>query len=214
MRHNLAQGQATERSEADIAGYTRGVGVFVFQEGFDMKGRLVGLHILPTVSLYKQRLVIDLAEDFRQTFDALKGFDVSIEVKKFRKKRSLDANALAWLLIDRISEATGEDKTTVYRNAIKEIGGVSEMVCVQDEAVNRLCEIWESRGLGWQTDRLPSEIEGFTNVILYYGSSVYDTKQMSQLIDHLIQDARALGIETLPPEELARITSLLRDAPA
>ena len=97
-----------------------------------MKGRLVGLHILPTVSLYKQRLVIDLAEDFRQTFDALKGFDVSIEVKKFRKKRSLDANALAWLLIDRISEATGEDKTTVYRNAIKEIGGVSEMVCVQD----------------------------------------------------------------------------------
>ena len=72
-------------------------------------------------------------------------------------------------------------------------------------------------GVSWPglaNGQVAQQIEGFTNVILYYGSSVYDTKQMSQLIDHLIQDARALGIETLPPEELARITSLLRDAPA
>ena len=41
-----------------------------------------------------------------------------------------------------------------------------------------------------------------TNVTVYYGSSVYDTKQMSTLIDNIVQDCKAMGIETLPPEKL------------
>ena len=39
-------------------------------------------------------------------------------------------------------------------------------------------------------------------MILYYGSSTYDTQQMSLLIDHIVQDAKALGIETMTPAEL------------
>ena len=65
-----------------------------------------------------------------------------------------------------------------------------------------LRESWEARGIGWQTETMPSKVEGCTNVVLYYGSSVYDTKQMSLLIDHLVQDAKAIGIETLTPREL------------
>jgi len=61
--------------------------------------------------------------------------------------------------------------------------------------------------LGWQTDTTPSTLDGCTNVILYYGSSVYDSKQMAALIDNLVQDAQALGIETLPPAEIARLNS-------
>jgi hypothetical protein len=49
---------------------------------------------------------------------------------------------------------------------------------------------------------MPSKINGCTNVILYYGSSTYNTAQMSLLIDHLVQDAKALGIETMTPQEL------------
>ncbi len=51
---------------------------------------------------------------------------------------------------------------------------------------------------------MPSKIEGCVNVVLYYGSSTYDTKQMSSLIDQLIFDAKELGIETATPQELAR----------
>ena len=100
------------------------------------------------------------------------------------------------------------DKTTVYREAIKEIGGVSDIVCVQNEAVDKLREGWEAHGLGWQTDVMPSKIEGCTNVVLYYGSSTYDTKQMSALIDILVQDAQALGIETATPEQIAKYKEL------
>jgi hypothetical protein len=68
--------------------------------------------------------------------------------------------------------------------------------------VDDLCEAWESKGIGWQTDRLQSKLEGCTNVVLYYGSSVYDSKQMSRLIELIVQDCKANGIETLTPHEL------------
>lgn len=124
------------------------------------------------------------------------------EIKPRKQRRSLDANALAWVLIDKIAEAVRLDKSEVYRNAIREIGGVSETVCVLEIAADNLCSLWESRGIGWQTERMPSKIDGCVNVVLYYGSSAYDRKQMSVLIDHLVQDAQALGIETLPPDRL------------
>ena len=95
-------------------------------------------------------------------------------------------------------------KTEVYRNAIKEIGGVSDAVCVQNSAVNHLRDMWSKKGLGWQSDVMPSKIPGCSVVVLYYGSSEYDTEQMSRLIDYLVQDAEALGIETRTPQEIAR----------
>jgi hypothetical protein len=170
-----------------------------------MKGRLLDLSFTLNG---KQRLVIELDDDFRQDFAALEDHDVRVEIKKWRKKRSLDANAYAWVLIEKIAQATGVPKTEVYRKVIREIGGVSEIVCVRTEAVDKFREGWEAHGLGWQTDVMPSKIEGCTNVVLYYGSSTYDTKQMSALIDSLVQEAQALGIETLPPHEIARLNSL------
>ena len=105
-------------------------------------------------------------------------------------------------LMDKIADRMHIDKVDVYREAIKSIGGVSETVCVQDKAVDRLRQGWEQNGIGWQTDTMPSKLKGCTNVILYYGSSTYDTQQMSLLIDHIVQDAKALGIETMTPAEL------------
>lgn len=144
-------------------------------------------------------------EDFSEQFDELAGKVVNVEIKQARKHRSLDANAYAWVLIDKIAEKTGLRKVDVYRHSIKEIGGVSDTICVTDKAVDRLREGWEKNGIGWQTDTMPSKIAGCTNVVLYYGSSVYDTKQMSQLIDSLIQDAESLGIPTLNEEQAARL---------
>ena len=164
-----------------------------------MKARLVDL----TMSFSgKQRLTIELDADFREDFDALHDSTVEVTVKKYRKGRSLDANAYAWVLIDKIARRLKLSKAEVYRNAIRTIGGVSETYCALDKSVDRLCQVWSQNGLGWQTETFPSKIEGCTNVILYYGSSSYDTEQMSALIDSLVQECKALGIETMPPEEL------------
>ena len=143
---------------------------------------------------------LSTSEDFSEQFERLKEHPVSVEIKRAAKRRSRDANAYCWVLIDRLSEKLHVPKTEIYRNAIKEIGGVSETVCVQDRAVDRLRDGWQKNGLGWQTDILPSKIPGCTNVVLYYGSSTYDTAQMSRLVDLIIQECEQQGIGTVRDE--------------
>lgn len=156
----------------------------------------------------RQRLTIELDSDFRSEFDDLHDAEVDVKVTKHRVKRSLDANAYAWVLVDKIAQKRRMSKAEVYRNAIREIGGVSEVVCIQNRAVKTMKDVWTRNGIGWQVEEMESKIDGCTNLILYKGSSVYDTKQMSALIDSLVQDARSIGIETRPQWE---IDSLLEE---
>lgn len=143
-------------------------------------------------------------KDARRTLDSLKpGKVYDVEIKEHREKRSLDSNAYAWLLIDRLAEKLRIPKTEIYRRYIREIGGNNETVCVTAEAADKLRSGWEHNGLGWQTDTMSSKLPGCVRVVLYYGSSTYDTAQMSRLIDLIVQDCREQGIETLPPDKLA-----------
>jgi hypothetical protein len=172
-------------------------------------GKIVGANIdfqtgKPTISFE-----VNERNDFKLMVDELQDREkLTIEVKPFRPRRSLDANAYCWVLIDRLAEKLGESKEIVYRQYITHIGGNSEIVCVKNSAVERLCLSWQRNGLGWQTDAFPSKIEGCTNVILYYGSSVYDTAQMSRLLDLIIQDCKELDIPTETPDEIARLKTM------
>lgn len=143
--------------------------------------------------------------DARKFVGEMKPKKYSVEIKEFKGKRSLDANAYFWVLVDKLAEKLNLTKTEIYRSYIKEIGGVSETVCVKNEAVEKLCEGWHHNGIGWQTDTFPSKISGCTNVILYYGSSTYDTAQMRELTQMCVEDCKAQGIETMTPSELAML---------
>lgn len=134
--------------------------------------------------------------------DELREGEISLECKRWRNRRSLDANAYMWELVGKLAQKTRQKPVDVYRHAIKEIPGNSTLVCVQNKAKDVLRQQWQAKGLGWQTDELPSKIDGCTNILLYYGSSVYDTTQMSLLIDSIVDEAKELGIETLTPYEL------------
>ena len=128
----------------------------------------------------------------------------TLTVKVFRKKRSLDSNAYAWVLIGKLADAMRIPPTVVYKNAIQNIAGNYEILPIRDEAVEKFKRVWEKQGLGWPcVDMGPSKIQGYRNLRAYYGSSTYDTRQMSMLIDSLIQDCKALDIETLSEEKLS-----------
>lgn len=62
---------------------------------------------------------------------------------------------------------------------------------------------WESKGIGWQSIVIggESKLEGYTNTINYFGSSVYDTKEMSLLLEELVYQAKELGIDTMTDTE-------------
>lgn len=129
-----------------------------------------------------------------------------LEIKKAKgRRRSLDSNAYCWVLMDKLAEHYSVPVTEVYRKQVREIGGNSEIICIKDNAVEAFCKGWERNGIGWQTEVMPSKLEGCSNVKIYYGSSTYDTKQMSRLIDLVVQECKDAGIETMPPDELARL---------
>lgn len=152
-----------------------------------------------------QLLTLAVQGDFRPYIEEFADKDLKAEIKPFKAKRSITANAYAWTLINKLSEKLKITPTEIYKNTIRNIGGVSETICCQTKAVDNFRKVWESNGIGWQTEILDSKIEGCTNVICYYGSSEYDTEQMSRLIDNIVQDCKAVGIETMTPAELERL---------
>ena len=172
---------------------------------------LIG-RMLPPMTYYgmeKPVLTFEVDGDARslfQLYDELNAAEkLTIKIGKFKKKRSLDANAYCWVMISRLAEKLNIPKTDIYRAAIKEIGGNSDIVCIQDKAVDSLCDGWSRNGIGWQTETMPSKIEGCTNVVLYYGSSTYDKAQMSRLINNIVEECRQQGIETKSAEEISSL---------
>jgi hypothetical protein len=136
--------------------------------------------------------------------DELREGSISLECKKWKQKRSLDANAYMWVLVDKIAQATRQKPVDIYRQAIKEVPGASTIVCVHNKAKDVLMQQWQAKGLGWQVYDMgeAKNIADCSVLKLYYGSSTYDTSQMSFLIDSICESARELGIETLTPFEL------------
>lgn len=143
----------------------------------------------------------DKAREACEGMEDGKAYEVSIAQQK--RKRSLDANGYFWCLLDKLAERLEFPKIELYRDYIKNIGGNCEIVCVLEKAADRLIDGWTRNGMGWVAERFPSKLDNCVNVCLYYGSSVYDTAQMSRLIDLVVQDCKIQGIETLTEKELS-----------
>lgn len=129
------------------------------------------------------------------------------EVKEYKEKRSLDANAYAWVLLGKLQDKLHIPKEEIYRDAIKNIGSY-EVIPIKNEAVEKFRQAWSKKGLGWITETTKSKLNGYTNVLAYYGSSIYDTKEMTRFIELIIQECEQLDIET---KSKAEIDSLLKE---
>lgn len=128
----------------------------------------------------------------------------SAEIKQHRKRRSLDANSYFWVLCGKLAAKLGLPKEEVYRSLIKDVGDNFVIVPIKNEAVDKWIENWQSKGIGWVCDILgESKLDGYTNVMTYYGSSTYDTKQMSTLINLIVEECKLQEIETMTPQELS-----------
>ena len=145
---------------------------------------------------------------FKEAVKQLKDFDLNVAVKKFRQKRSPNANAYFWQLCEQIAEAVGLSKEDVYRDCIRH-SGVFEDCEMPKEAAQGMSRMWRTIGIGWFVERVDYAENGDDWLVRrYYGSSSYDTKQMSRIIDYAVNEARNLGIETDTPEQINKIKSL------
>ena len=97
-------------------------------------------------------------------------------------------------MCEELAQALKITKVEVYRKAIKDVG-VYQPLPIRDDAVDAFCANWETGGIGWfaeKTDK--SKTPGYTLVFAYFGSSVYDTKEFSRLVDCLMDEAEQIGI--------------------
>lgn len=160
----------------------------------ELKGRISGF--TTDYKSGKQILTIELDEDFRPYVDELMGKDLTVNMKQWRKKRSLDANAFFWATVGDIAAKLRIPSDEIYREMIRDIGGNYIIVPIPLEEVETWQRNWRGKGLGWICEGLGySKIDGYENQICYYGSSTYNSEQMSRLCELAAEEAEAQGIK-------------------
>ena len=140
----------------------------------------------------------------------LKDQKLDIEIKKHVEKRTGKSNRYFWELLGQVCEIQKLNQIEEYRRRVKELG-IFRTSRIPKKDLNTLKKIWEEKGEAWFCEVGDTEIIGeleFCIVFLYYGSSSFNKNQMSRLIDGLVQDCVAIGIETKSPEE---IKSMLKE---
>jgi len=150
----------------------------------------------------KWEITFTTEENITGYIDKIKDKLLRITVKQYREKRSLDSNAYAWVLMQKIAEAVQSDKWSVYLEMLAKYSRAFTHVIVRPDVVPRFEAEWRTvRNLGEIT------VNGQTGIQLqlYFGSSTFDTKEMSVFIDGLVEECRQLEIETLPPNEIERM---------
>ncbi len=121
------------------------------------------------------------------------------EIKEHKEKRSLNANAYAWALITKIADAVRASKEDVYMLMLRRYGQSQVISIVADADITGFFKYWEQIGQTFLQGKM------FNHYRIFKGSSEYNTAEMAVLIDGIIDEAKHLGIETLPPEEIERI---------
>lgn len=151
----------------------------------------------------KVLLTFEINEEPAEELNAIAGVDkLTITAKKYRKKRSLDSNAYAWTLIQKIAEAINSDKWSVYLECLQKYSKEFTFVICKENAVDKLKELYRTC-----VDFGDVSVNGMQGhqVQVFFGSSTFDTKAMSVFIDGIVYECKQLGIETLPPDELKRM---------
>lgn len=171
----------------------------------EFTGKLSGLDI--DYMSGSQKIAIQANEDVRKEFDRLKNCDkLSVKIVKYRKKRSLDANAYFHVLNGKIAEVLNISKQK-SKNILIARYGQYELLEDEEPIVYKTNAPVEYMLELENVHFFPcgSTYENGKELIFYHvyrGSHTYDSYEMSKLIEGTVSEAKELGIETATPEEL------------
>ena len=138
----------------------------------------------------------------QESIDSISDCKLNIKAVKYRQKRSLDSNAYAWILMQKIAEAVHSDKWSVYLEMLKKYSREFTFVICKEQAIDKLKELYRTC-----VDLGEVNVNGVTGhqMQVFFGSSTFDSKSMAVFIDGIVSECKELGIETLPPYELERM---------
>lgn len=168
-----------------------------------LTGKITGALIDFATGKPKLELSVNEVNDFKQLVDELKDKErLSIEVKQYREKRSLNANNYAWKLITEIANVLRASKEEIYLLMLK-MYGQSELISVLAHIpIDNYVKYFEEAGESTLNGKL------FKHYRVFKGSSEFDSREMAIFIDGIISEAKNLNIQTETPNQIAEMKSL------
>lgn len=159
----------------------------------------------------KAIITIQADENVLPHLEKILNEDMSCKLSKYKgdKARSLNANAYMWVLLSKLEEKLSKNdaqitKEDLYMQYIRNYGRSVDYV-LPNEAINAMISVWTAYGLGWFAEKVDDASENASIVRFYYGSSCYSVNRFKRLIDAIVIDCKALGIETRTPDEIAEM---------
>lgn len=127
---------------------------------------------------------------------------LSIKIDRYREKRSLNANNYAWKIMTEIGNVLRTSKDEVYLEMLKRYG--------QSEIISVLAHIPIGEYVKYCEEAGESTLNGklFKHYKVFKGSSEFDTREMSIFLDGVVSEAKEMGINTMTPNEIARLKAM------
>ena len=138
----------------------------------------------------------DCSEYTKAQLQNLKLDNYTIAIEKINKKRSLNQNALLWELIGQICEKENGNKVEtedIYLQLLESAGASVDFLLGIPESEETLKKIF--RIVKVVDERIMNNRQMFVYKC-YMGSSTFDTKQMTMLIEKTLERAENDGIDT------------------
>lgn len=169
-----------------------------------MKGRLKDLTF---GARGEQHITVTVTSDFTQLFDDLKDCEISVEIKRWREPRSKNANAYFHVLVNKIAEAQRLGNDEVKKMMVLEYGTLAtdETGSVLGAMVPENTNIEEFYPYAKWYKSMEVKDREYDCYLFYKQTHTLDSKEMARLIDGTIYVAKGLGIETMTPDQLARL---------
>lgn len=164
------------------------------------------------LDFFSKRTVLTLYinEDIRESYEQLKDKDkLSIEIKQYRERRSLNANAYFHVLVGKLADTLGTSKPYMKNLLLQKYGQLAiENGSLVPLIIREDIEMMEREEIHVRPTDKVREMDDkklYRVYLLIRGSHTYDTCEMAKLIDGTVQDAKEQGIETATPDELERM---------
>lgn len=180
----------------------------------EFTGKLAGINVDWQTGQYAVTFTCNEPMILKQSYDSLKDAELlNVKAVKHRKKRSLDANAYYWQLVTQLSEKAHVSKSCMHNMLLRKYGQreyidgriVTMPIPDTDSAENVALEADTYHIKPTSQVKEGKDGQMYRTYVMLRGSSSYDSREMSQLIDGLVSDCREMGIETLPPDEVDRM---------
>lgn len=167
----------------------------------EVTGKLINTSIDWQTQKFNVTFEINESETFKSEVESISDCEkLSIKAVKFRNRRSLDANALLWKCLGDIAVALKTDKWEVYLQMLRRYGKFSHII-VKENAVEAVKRQWrECEVVGDITVNGQKAVQ----MLCYFGSSTYDTKEFSTLLDGVISEMQEMGLETPMTADMER----------